>query len=49
MNPTATPTEPSTPSSVWNTLLPHTGQKWKRNRAPWSPARTNSVAMPTTS
>jgi len=34
--------------SEWNTVVPHTGQKRKMKRAPWSPVRTYSVAVPNT-
>src|SRR5678815_2092258 len=47
--PTATATPNfSRPSSVWKTVVPHTGQNRNRNLAPWSPVRTYSVAVPET-
>ena len=36
------------PSSVWNSVVPQTGQKRNLKLAPWSPARTYSVAVPMT-
>src|SRR5579862_3415936 len=45
--PTATLTRDcSQPASVWNTVVPHTGQNRKVNCAPPSPVRTYSVAVP---
>jgi hypothetical protein len=35
-----------TPSSVWKTVVPQTGQNLNMNFAPWSPIRTYSVAAP---
>jgi len=41
-------TDCSSPSSVWNTVVPQTGQNLKVNLAPCSPTRRYSVAMPKT-
>ena len=44
--PTAPLTESLTPSWVWKTVVPQTGQNLNTNFAPWSPTRTYSVAAP---